>query len=321
MAYARTVGADDFVYDEITHWGQAPDGWSLEEVAGVAVDSRDRLFVFSRSPHPITIFDRDGQFLGSWGEGAFNRPHALYMAPDDTLFITDDNGHAIYRFTLEGQELMSIITQPSDTGYNGDMYGLTRSGAPFNTPTAATLAPDGSLFVSDGYGNARVHHFTASGELIHSWGEPGSGPGQFIVPHDVYVDHAGLVYISDRQNCRIQIFSADGSLVNMWEDIYWPCDMCHGPDGNLYIAEVGGVFMGDPDVGRPSARITVRNMDSDILCEWTEQDPLDTGRFFSPHGIAVDSHGDIYIGEVAKSYPGGRAPSDWSLLRKYIRKG
>ena len=261
MPYVRTVGSGDHVYEETTHWGQLPEGWSLEEVAGVAVDSADRLYVFSRSAHPITIFDREGRFLGSWGEDIFKRPHGIYIAPDDTVFLADDIAHTIYRFTPDGRELMSMTTPPADTGYDGaDMYSVVRFGPPFNTPTAVTQAPDGTTYVSDGYGNARIHHFTGEGELLHSWGEPGNGPGQFVTPHDVYVDAKGLVYISDRQNCRIQIFNGDGTLSGIWDDIHWPCDMCHGPDGNLYVAEVGGIFMGTPDTGRPPARITVRDI-------------------------------------------------------------
>ncbi|HCP99790.1 MAG TPA: hypothetical protein DIT99_03460, partial [Candidatus Latescibacteria bacterium] len=110
-----------------------------------------------------------------------------------------------------------------------------------------------------------------------------------MTPHDAYVDAEGWVYISDRQNCRIQIFTADGTLDNIWVDTHWPCDMCRGPDGNLYVAEVGGVFMGDPDTSRPAARITVRDQDGHILCEWSDQDPMDSGQYFSPHAIAVDS--------------------------------
>ena len=305
MPHTRTVGSGEYTYEEHTHWGVVPGGWNLEEVAGVAVDASDRVYVFSRSAHPLTIFDREGNFLGSWGEGVFNRPHALYMAADDTLFCTDDNAHTIYRFTLDGQELMRLQTQPADTGYDGaDLYSVKQVGPPFHTPTAITQAPDGTLYVSDGYGNARVHHFTEDGTLLHSWGDRGSGPGEFITPHDVYVDEKGQVYISDRQNRRIQLFTPGGELAGIWDDIQWPCDMDKGPDGNLYVAEVGGLFMPEPgtDKNQQLAQITIRNRKGEILCAWHEQDPLDSGQYFSPHCIAVDSHGDIYVGEVT----GGR---------------
>jgi sugar lactone lactonase YvrE len=325
MRYTRRVGTGSFLYDELTHWGSLPGGWSFVEVAGVAVDSQDRVYVFSRSDHPVTVFNPDGTFLGSWGEGKFKRPHAMFMAPDDTVFCVDDIGHAVYRFTLDGRQLLCIETaaHPADTGYDGgNVATVVRSGPPFNTPTAATVAPDGSIYVSDGYGNARVHRFSADGKLLRSWGDPGREPGQFITPHDVYVDADGRVYISDRQNCRIQIFTPDGELSTIWNGVHWPCDMCHGPDGHLYIAEVGGVFMGPkppPDLTAPSARITIRDMAGAVLCEWTEQDPRGAGRCFSPHGIACDSQGNLYVGEVIRSYPGGAAPPDASALRKYAR--
>lgn len=321
MARARRVGSGEFVYEEVKHWGQLPAAWAFVEVAGVAV-SQDRVYVFSRSEHPLTIFDREGRFLGSWGESFFKRPHGLFIGPDDAVYCVDDCGHAVYKFTTDGQLLMTISTadHPADTGYDGShTETVIRSGPPFNYPTALALSPDGTLYVSDGYGNARVHKFTPDGTLLLSWGRPGDGPGQFITPHDVYVDTAGLVYVADRQNCRIQIFSPQGELINQWRDVRWPCDMCLDTEERLYVAEVGGVFMGEPDLDRPSARITVRDLTGKILAEWGEQDPLGTGRYFSPHGIACDSRGDLYVGEVAVSYPGGRAPVSWSVLRKYVR--
>ncbi|MBM3265708.1 MAG: hypothetical protein FJY97_20120 [candidate division Zixibacteria bacterium] len=325
MRYARRVGNGNFVYDELTYWGNVPEGWDLREVVGIGIDTKDRVYVFSRSDHPVTIFNPDGTFVGSWGEGKFKRPHAVYMTPDDILFLVDDVGHAIYKCDLEGRVLMTIETadHPADTGWDGqNTESVVRSGPPFNTPTAAYVAPDGDIFVSDGYGNARVHRFSATGRLIRSWGEPGSAPGQFVTPHDVFVDAAGRVYVSDRQNCRIQIFDGDGKPVAIWNEIHYPCDVALGRDGHLYFAEVGGVFMGrakTANLDAPHARITIRTMDGAILAEWAEQDHLGAGRFFCPHGIAVDSRGDIYVGEVIRSYPGGKAPADACFLRKYAK--
>jgi hypothetical protein len=325
MPYARRVGHDQFQYDEFTYWGNVPEGWSLNEVAGVAVDSKDRVYVFSRSEHPITIFSEDGAFIGSWGEGRFKRPHALYIDSNDVLYCVDDIGHSIYLCATDGRILRVIETadHPADTGWDGgNPESVVRSGPPFNTPTAAYAAQDGSIFVSDGYGNARVHHFTPDGQLIHTWGDPGSKPGQFVTPHDVFVDGDGRVYVSDRQNCRIQIFNAQGTLLKIWDHVHYPCDIAQGKDGLLYIAEVGGVFMGKAQTANldaPGARITIRDLSGAVLCEWTEKDYLGSGRFFCPHGIATDSHGNIYVGEVIRSYPGGKAPADACFFRKYVR--
>src|SRR5436305_10098481 len=141
-------------------WGVLPDGWRFVEVAGVATDSRDRVFVFNRGDHPVVIFDRDGRFLGSWGEDLFVRPHGITIGPDDTVYCTDDLDHTVRKFTPEGRLLMTLGTsgRPSDTGIDGiDYRTIRRPGPPFHRPTNVALAPDGSLYVTDGYGNSRVH--------------------------------------------------------------------------------------------------------------------------------------------------------------------
>ena len=239
---------------------------------------------------------------------------------------SDDFGHAVYRFTSDGEQLMVIETanNPADTGYVwGDRPSdIVRSGPPFNFPTWVPLSPEGELYVTDGYGNARVHKFSPEGQLLFSWGEPGAGIGQFETPHSVHVDKDGWVYVADRQNCRIQIFNSEGEYIEQWSDIYWPCDMCADTDGNLYVAEIGGIFMNlgkEADFTSPNPRITIRDMSGNIKVEWGEEDPTGEGRFFSPHSIAVDSQGNLYVGEVSTSYSGGQTPLDWRAFRKFAR--
>src|SRR3954470_21801350 len=99
------VGTGRFRYEALVRWEQLPPGWRFGEVAGVATDSRDRVYVFSRSEHPVTVFERDGRFLTSWGEGVFARPHGLTVGPDDTVYCTDDLGHTVRKFTPEGKLL------------------------------------------------------------------------------------------------------------------------------------------------------------------------------------------------------------------------
>src|SRR5690242_10680843 len=147
-------------------WAELPEGWRFVEVAGVATDSRDRVFVFNRGDHPVVIFDREGRFLGSWGEGLFARPHGITIGPDDAVYCTDDLGHTVRNSTPEGEHLLTMGTGgcPSDTGATGiDFRTIRRSGPPFHFPTNVALAADGSMYVSDGYGNARVHKFDPGG--------------------------------------------------------------------------------------------------------------------------------------------------------------
>ena len=322
----REVGSAQFIYREVRDWGEFPLGWTFEDTPGVAVDSRDCVYAFTREKNGIVVFNPDGSLLKTWGDDLFKRPHCIFIGPDDTIFCVDDFGHAVYKFTADGEQLMVIETadNPADTGYVwGDQpSAIVRSGPPFNFPTWVALSPEGELYVTDGYGNARVHKFSPEGKLLLSWGKPGGGVGQFETPHSVHVDKDGWVYVADRQNCRIQIFNSEGEYIEQWSDIYWPCDMCADVDGNLYVAEIGGIFMNlekEADFTSPNARITVRDMSGNIKMEWGEANPTGEGRFFSPHSIAIDSQGNLYVGEVSTSYPGGQAPSDWRAFRKFAR--
>jgi len=158
---------------------------------------------------------------------------------------------------------------------------------------------------------------------LFSWGEPGdaSHPGQFHLPHDVCLDSANRVYVADRMNLRIQVFSAQGEFITQWRDVRWPNALSFDGHGHMYVAELGGVFWSWPDI-RPQdrpARVTVRDLNGNILAELQEQDPSGGGRYFCPHGVAVDSRGDLYVGEVSLTHTRGTAPTGWPVLRKYIR--
>lgn len=322
----RRVGSGKFVYDEVRPWGEFPKGWTCADVPAVAVDSEDMVYVLSRHKQGVVVFDREGHYVRSWGEDLFKRPHGIFVGPDDSVYCVDDWGNSIFKFTKDGMLLMTLETRdhPSDTGYvRGEKNQVIRAGPPFNQPTGVALSPKGELYITDGYGNARVHKFTPAGQLLFSWGEPGNGPGQFCTVHGVCVDKQGWVYISDRTNARVQIFNPQGELLGIWTDVRHPNNMSIDSAGNFYVAETGSVFLfgRDPQTETPPARITVRNSAGKVLSEWGEDDPHRAGLYFAPHGIAVDSRGDLYVGEVTASYNFGKAPADWGVLRKYILKG
>jgi sugar lactone lactonase YvrE len=320
----RRVGSGEFVYEEVKGWGHFPEEWGYYDVADVGVDSKDRVFVLTRGMHPIIVLDNNGNYLTSWGENLFARPHGLFISPDDIVYCVDDRGHTVHKFTPDGELLMTIETadHPANTGYIFNKPDtVIMSGPPFNRPTGLALSPVGEIYISDGYGNARIHRFTQDGRLLFSWGEPGDGPGQFRIPHDVCIDEEGLVYVADRQNLRIQIFSLEGEYIAQWKEVRWPNAMCIDHEGRMYVAEMGGVFFEWPTIrlDSPQARVTVRDLSGKILAELDEEDPLAKGVWYSPHGIAVDSRGDLYVGEVTKGHTKGMAPPDWRVLRKYIR--
>ncbi len=323
------VGNAEFQYEAVDPWAKLPAGWSFIEVVGVATDSRDRVFVFNRGEHPLIVFDRDGTFLESWGEGVFVRPHGIHVGPDDSLYLTDDRDHSIRKFTTDGRLLLTLGTRGvgSDTGCTGSDYRTIRRGAgPFNQPTNLALAPDGSIYVTDGYGNARVHKFSADGRLVLSWGAPGDAPGEFNLPHGIAVDRASRVYVADRENSRVQIFDADGKFIAQWRDVARPTEVFIDANDIVYVSEIGwrcGLFPGmSAPADAAGSRMSVLTRDGVLLCRWGGGSaPCATGDFFAAHDAWADSRGDLYVSEVTMSAGGNRGvvPATCHTLQKFVR--
>jgi hypothetical protein len=273
------VGAGDYKYELIQDFLKLPPGESFGMVSRVATDAQDRVYVFQRKDPPIVVFDRDGKYLGAWGSGEVTDPHGLKIV-GDTVYTTDRSDSVAKSFTLDGKVKLSLGMrgQHSDTG-KIDNWLAERAAGPFNHPTEMLAHPNGDIYVTDGYRNARVHRFTADGNLKNSWGAPGNGEGQFHLPHSIAFDDAGLLYVADRANRRIQIFTPDGDYRGQWTGMGGPNDISRGKDGNFYIAEQ------EAD-GNP-AYCTVRSPKGEVLAKLESR---------HVHGIGVDSRGDIYAG-------------------------
>ena len=238
-----TVGTGKYTYEIVEGWGSFPQGWELGQTA-IVTDSQDRVYLFNRSDHPLIVLDRDGNFLSAWGEGVLTDAHGMFIDADDNLYLPVKNNHVVLKYSSQGNLLMSLGTrdQPSDTGWSGNISDpVQRAAAPFNRPTDVALSPDGDLYISDGYGNSRVHKFTAGGELLFSWGEPGkTGPGVFHVPHGVWVHTDGRVFVADRENNRIQIFDPDGNFLDRVDRVFArPCDIYIDQDDVLVHPRAG----------------------------------------------------------------------------------
>lgn len=286
----HTFGSGGFRYEVVDNWAKKPRGWPYTDVVGVDVDSTDRVYVFTRGPHPVLVFDKEGAFLRSWGEGLFARPHALFIDQHDNVWCTDDYDGTVRKFDMQGNLLLTIGRSGSftDTGYNGrDSSTVVRAGGPFNRPTKAVVAPSGDIFVSDGYGNCRVHRFNAQGELLLSWGEPGTGQGQFVLPHAVAINKDGQVFVADRGNDRIQVFDQNGRFIRMWGGLKVPMDMQFDDQGHIFVAD-------------GAHRLSIWDMDGRMLAQWGDEEGRsnEAGYFYVPHAIARDSRGVLYVGEV-----------------------
>jgi DNA-binding beta-propeller fold protein YncE len=320
-----------FGYAADDHWARLPPGIIWTEVAAIATDSRDRVFVFNRGEHPVLVFDPDGNLLASWGEGLFVRPHGLTIGPDDSVYCTDDLGHVVHKFTPDGKLVMTlgIKGNPSDTGATSvDFRTIQRAGPPFHYPTNVALSPAGDLYVTDGYGNARVHRFDPDGRLLFSWGEPGTGPGQFRVPHGIAIGRDGTAYIADRENSRLQLFTPNGEFLSAWTDLARPSQVFIDATGDVYVAELGyraGMWPGTtaPYPDAPGGRMSVFDARGNLQARWGGgRDPCAAGDFFAPHDVRVDSRGNIYVAEVVWSAGGNRGlvPGDCHALQKFTRR-
>ena len=212
------LGSGEHRYRVVENWAKLPDGWSLTDAASVAVDSKDRIYVFNRGDHPMVVLDREGNFIKSWGEGLFNRAHGLHIDADDNLYCTDDGDHTVRKCTTDGKVLLTIGIPNKPAPF--------MSGEPFHRCTHTALSPKGEIYVSDGYGNACVHKYSPDGKLLKTWGEPGTDPGQFNIVHNIATDADGWVYVADRENHRVQVFDGNGKYETQWNFLHRPCALC-----------------------------------------------------------------------------------------------
>jgi len=300
-------GAGKYKYELVDEWAKYPEGWSFVDVPSISIDSQDNVYVISRGDHPVMAFNREGSLLTSWGEELFNRPHGSCVGHDGFIYCTDEVHHVVYKFTLEGRLIMTLGNKdkPSDTGYVRkstvleSLPTIERGGPPFNRPTSVALSSSGEIYVSDGYGNARVHKFAYDGTLLFSWGEPGDGPGQFRIPHCIWVDKQDRGWVTDRENNRIQIFDTQGKFIDQITDLIRPNNFCIDSQGVVYVAEL-------------PRRVSIFTPDGSLLARWSCE-----GEFSACHAIAVDSRGDIYIGDITKKYGVDRGTK---TVRKFVKR-
>jgi DNA-binding beta-propeller fold protein YncE len=314
------LGSGEHRYRVVESWAKIPPGWELKDVGAVAVDSKDRVYVFNRGDHPMIVLDRDGNFLRSWGEGVFKRAHGLDIDADDNIYCTDDGDHSVRKCTPEGKVLLTIGIPGTPAPY--------MSGDPFHRCTHTALSPQGDIYVSDGYGNARVHKYSPDGKLLFSWGEPGTDPGQFNIAHNICSDPQGYIYVADRENHRVQVFDGNGKYAGQWNNMHRPCGLCrwHGRADRFLVGELGPGMKVNRRMPNIGPRLSIVDAKGTLVARLGGQDGpgLETGKFISPHGVAMDSRGDIYVGEVAYTtwpsiYPDTPMPRPLRSLQKLER--
>src|SRR5215472_4299459 len=189
-----------------------PPNSIVGRVSGIAVAPNGNIIALNRGYHPVLEFKPDGSFLRSWGEGStmFAGAHTVRFDRQGDLWYVDAADNIIYRFDNEGRTVGTLGTNPEPWTYLTHVIAGAVSGkAAFYQETDIAWSRDGSIFVSDGYGNSRVAKFDKDGNFVKSWGERGTQPGNFNTPHSIVVDNNDTIYVADRGNSRIQTFDSE----------------------------------------------------------------------------------------------------------------
>src|SRR6266702_2483896 len=265
-----TQVAADFTYDVDAEWESLPAGIQHKDVSAVGVDSRDQVYLLTRYDSNVLVYDRDGSFITAWGREVFTNPHGLTVGPDDSVYCVDNGDHSVRKFSADGKLLMTLGRpgEPSDTGHKR------------NVP-----------FV--------VHNV----ETVERPGPPFNGCTNLAIAAD------GRVLVCERENDRIQVFDAGGRFLTEWTDVQRPCKVAVDGDGFAYVAELwrpkgkGSFTGGFMKEDRPG-RVTIFDRDGSIVARWGAStiNRAAPGCFIAPHGIAVDSHGDVYVSEVTYTF-------------------
>ena len=309
------LGKGNYEYLVVENWAHLPETYALKETAGVATDANDNVYVFNRGDHPMMVFNKEGEFIKSWGEGVFPRAHGITMSPDGNVFCTDDGDHTVRKCTLDGDILFTL-------GISGTPSEFM-SGNPFNRCTHVAFDPKtADFYVSDGYGNARIHKYSADGELMFSWGEPGNDPGQFNIAHNVCTDKEGWVYVADRENHRVQIFDSNGKFETQWVNMARPCGLYIDSENDLvYIGELGPAIGPNHDALNLGPRVSIYKTNGELIERLGNKPEGEApGQFIAPHGICVDSERSIYVGEVSWTHTGSHLnpPREIRSLQKLV---
>ena len=289
-------------YHVVHGWPVLPEGEMLGAVAGVGADSHDDVLVFHRArrtwpasnvldltpidaPTVLRFDGRTGALLGRWGANLFAMPHGLTVDREDNVWLTDVALQQVYKLSHDGHLLLTL----GERGVAGD------DGAHFNRPTKVAVAPDGSFYVSDGYRNTRVAKFAPNGRFLFQWGTKGSGPGELDVPHGIALDAAGMVYVADRSNARVQIFDGAGRYIGEWKGgaIGRPYDVAIGPDGNAFVVDGGDQPAAPPD----RSGLVVLRANGAVVGRFGRFGNYD-GEFAMGHALAVARDGSVYVGDI-----------------------
>jgi hypothetical protein len=277
-------------------WPQRPESFEWAQMPGIAVDTADQVYIFTRSRPAVQVYKTDGSFVHAWDSGDPSGSHFIRIGPKGNIWTTNIVDHVVRKHSPEGKLLLTI----GQVGVPGSDHEH------FNKPTDMAVLQSGDIFVTDGYGNRRIVHFDANGKYISEWGQEGNQPGQFALPHSIVADSEGRLYVADRENARIHVFDTKGKLLAVWDNLVTPWGLCMTKDQELWICGSSCVKKEGTDehiVLPPPDQVLMKlNLKGEVLLRVpmskASVPPGKPGQIDWVHGIAVDSKGNLYLGDI-----------------------
>lgn len=224
VPYPRIDNAAGYRVDPSWPLEKAPGGdWAA--MSGLAIAPDGNIWTFNRGKIPVQVYTPQGKLVKHWGEGMFRNPHTVRFDREGNLWVIDTQSHTVRKFSADGKPLMTIGT-PDQAGEDPTHM---------NQPNDVAFAPNGNIYVSDGYGNDRVAVFDRNGKFVRAWGKLGTGPGEFSQPHSIAVDSRSRVYVADRNNSRIQVFDPAGKFLAEWKNVITPWYIVITKNDEIYV--------------------------------------------------------------------------------------
>ncbi|MBV9747065.1 MAG: hypothetical protein JO099_25155 [Acidobacteriia bacterium] len=263
-----------------------PAGVTMGAPASVAFDSHGHIIVLNRGPQPLIEFDEKGTFVRSFGEGLFTRSHGLHIDRAGNIWATDVGGHTVMKLSPQGQVLLTLGTK----GQSGEWNEAAQSHK-FNEPNDVAIGANGDIFVVQGHtpgrGDPRVLKFDKNGNFLKTWGGKGTEPGQFEVAHGIAMDAKGMLWVTDRENQRVQIFDQDGKFVREMKYAGLPCGLTIGSDAIYMVNGFAG-------------QLLKLDMNGNVLAA-TGKPGKGLGEFGEAHFVAVSPKGEIYVADTVNA--------------------
>jgi DNA-binding beta-propeller fold protein YncE len=285
----ETAKAPELKFRLVPDFFKIPSDMIMAEAVGVAINSKGHIFILNRGNHPMLEFDQEGNFIGSFGEGSplFRVPHSIRFDTHDNLWYVAAGDNLVVKFDPKRRVEQALGRREGDMGWVYMTHGIERAIPPpssFYQPTDTVVGPDGSTYVTDGYGNSRVAKFTAEGNLVKYWGDRGTKPGQFNTPHNIVMDANQNLYVADRQNSRVQVFDTDGNFKQEWKvgALAWSLCITPAPNQVIFVGSVGKIFKYD--------------LNGKLLGEFGKLGRL-PGWFDSIHALACPDEKTLYLAE------------------------